>query len=552
MNKRRLLTLLPLLLALIEGQAFAQRVGISRETSLTLEDAIAQALMNNPDVSMARIAVEQATAGVAAANGAFDTQFGFQSSFQHQQLPVSSLIGGAASGKLTQQGLALGPEFRGMLRDSGTRYEFGFTTRRQTTDNQFVTLNPQFPTELRVTVTQPLLRGRRVDEARRQLDVAKQNVSLSDAQFRQRLAGLALQTELAYWELAFAEENLQVQQQGLELARDQVASNQRLVNQGIAAPIDVLEAETQVATFNQRIFGAQAALTRAENVLKTLILPDPRAPLWGSALHAVTSRPPSEPPQASLEAAVGLAKANRPELTQAAVATRTHEVETRFFGEQRRPQIDLVGTYSSAGVAGRVIQSGPNPLSFGTEALIERLNMLSGLQGLPPLGSLGFGGTSTIAPALTGGLGQSLSNLAGLDFSTVEVGVRVELPLGNRTAQARYASALAEGRRLRLQTSQLEMAIEAEVRNALQAVESARASRDAALQARSLAEQQYASEQRRFDAGTSTVFLVLQRQTAMIATRTQSARAEADLRRSLAELQHATGQTLDVHQITVR
>jgi outer membrane protein TolC len=96
------------------------------------------------------------------------------------------------------------------------------------------------------------------------------------------------------------------------------------------------------------------------------------------------------------------------------------------------------------------------------------------------------------------------------------------------------------------------MAIEAEVRNALQAVESARAGRDAALQARSLAEQQYASEQRRFDAGTSTVFLVLQRQTAMIATRTQYARAEADQRRSLAELQHATGQTLTANQITVR
>jgi HAE1 family hydrophobic/amphiphilic exporter-1 len=551
MNKRRLFALLLLLLTLIEGRALAQRVGVSRETSLTLDDAVAQALMNNPDASIARIAVEQATAGVAAANGAFDTQFGFQSSFQHQQVPVSSLIGGAASGKLTQQGLALGPEFRGMLRDTGTRYELGFTSRRQTTDNQFVTLNPQFPTELRVTVTQPLFRGRRVDEPRRQLDVAKQNVSLSDAQFRQQLMDLALQTELAYWELAFAEENLQVQLQGLELAREQVASNQRLVNQGIAAPIDVLEAETQVATFNQRVFSAQAALTRVENGLKTLILPDSRAPLWGSALHAVT-RPTSEPPQGSLEQAVASAKANRPELARAAVATATQDIETRFFAEQRRPQIDLVGTYASAGVAGRLIQGGTNPLSFGTEALIERINTLSGLQGLAPLGSFGSGGASTVAPALTGGIGQSLSNLAGLDFSTIEIGVRIGLPLGNRTAQARYASALAEGRRLRLQTTQLEMAIEADVRNALQAVESARAGREAALQARSLAEQQYASEQRRFDAGTSTVFLVLQRQTAMIATRTQYARAEADLRRSVAELQHATGETLAVHQISVR
>ena len=111
---------------------------------------------------------------------------------------------------------------------------------------------------------------------------------------------------------------------------------------------------------------------------------------------------------------------------------------------------------------------------------------------------------------------------------------------------------VAEGRRLRLRTEQLEIAVEAEVRNAMQAVESARAGRDAARQASTLAEQQYASEQRRFEAGTSTVFLVLQRQTAMIAMRTQYARAEADLSRSVAQLQHATGQILIANQISLR
>jgi HAE1 family hydrophobic/amphiphilic exporter-1 len=528
------------------------RVGITQDASISLIDAIAQALMNNPDVAMARIAVDQATRGVGAANGAFDTQFGLQTSFQRQQVPVSSLIGGAASGKLTQDGLVFGPDFRGVLRDTGTRYELAFTSRRQTTDNQFVTLNPQFPTELSVTVTQPLFRGRRIDEPRRQLEVAKQNASLTDAQLRQRVMDLALQTEAAYWELRFAEENLRVQLQGRDLARDQVASNQRLVNQGVAAPIDVLEAETQVATFSQRIFGAQAALTRAENALKTLILPDRSSALWASALHTATSAPP-DAAVLSLDEAVRLATTNRPELSQAAIATATQAAETRFFGDQRRPQVDLVGTYSSAGLAGRVIQGGANPFSFGTEQLIERINVLSGVQGLAPLPSFpAGGGGSTIPPVLTGGFGQSLSNLGGLDFSTVEVGVRIGLPLGNRTADARYATAVAEQRRLELRTTQIEIAIEASVRNAMQAVESARAGLDAAVQARSLAEQQYASEQRRFEAGTSTVFLVLQRQTAMIATRTQHARAEADLNRSLAELHHATGQILAAHQITVR
>ncbi len=202
----------------------------------------------------------------------------------------------------------------------------------------------------------------------------------------------------------------------------------------------------------------------------------------------------------------------------------------------------------SAGLSGRVIQTGANPLSFGTQPLIERINALSSLQGLTPLASVSTGG-SAISPALTGGFGRSLSNLAGLDFPTVEVGVRIALPFGNRTADARYASSVAEGRRLRLQRERLEILVEADVRNAMQAVESARASRDATLEARTLAEEQYASEQRRFEAGTSTVFLVLQRQSAMIATRTQYARAEADLSRSVAQLNHATGQILEANQI---
>jgi outer membrane protein TolC len=138
-----------------------------------------------------------------------------------------------------------------------------------------------------------------------------------------------------------------------------------------------------------------------------------------------------------------------------------------------------------------------------------------------------------------------------MGYPTVEVGLRIALPFGNRTAEARHASSVAEGRRLRLRSEQLDIAIEADVRNAMQAVESARASRDAALQASTLAERQHASEQRRFEAGTSTVFLVLQRQTTLIATRTQHARAEADLSRAIAQLQHATGQILAANQIAV-
>ena len=532
-----------------DASALPPRVGVTSEAFISLADAIARSLQNNPDVGMARVAVEQATDNIVAASGALDPQLSVQSSFQRQQQPVSSLIGGSASGKLTQEGVSFGPALKGMLGWSGTQYQVSFTSRRLTTDNQFVTLNPQFPSELSLSVTQPLFRGMRIDEARRQIDLSKQNATLSDSQFRQRVMDVTLQTELAYWDLFFAEQNLQIQLQGLGLAREQVAGNQRLVSQGLAAPVDVLEAETQVATFRRGVFGAQAALTRAENALKTLMLPDTRSSLWASALHTTTA-PESGQAPASLEQAVGLARSMRPELAQAAISTAAHEVDSRFYSDQRKPQIDLVGTYSSAGLAGRLISSGVNPFSFGIQPLLDRINTLSNLQGLAPLGGFSTGG-STVPPVLTGGIGKSLSNLAALNFPTFEVGLRVGLPVRNRTAGARYASSVAEGRRLRLHTEQIEMAVEAEVRNALQEVESAQAARGAALQARTLAEGQYASEQRRFEAGTSTVFLVLQRQTAMIATRTEYARAEVQLSRAVAQLQRATGQILAANQINV-
>ena len=129
--------------------------------------------------------------------------------------------------------------------------------------------------------------------------------------------------------------------------------------------------------------------------------------------------------------------------------------------------------------------------------------------------------------------------------------MQISLPFSNRSADARFASSLVEGRRLRLQEQRLEQGVEAEVRNALQGVVSARAGLSAARQARTAAEDLYASEQRKFEAGTSTVFLVLQRQSGMITARSQDARSETELRRAHAQMKRATGEILAAHRLTL-
>jgi HAE1 family hydrophobic/amphiphilic exporter-1 len=145
-----------------------------------------------------------------------------------------------------------------------------------------------------------------------------------------------------------------------------------------------------------------------------------------------------------------------------------------------------------------------------------------------------------------------MSNLASGKFPSVQVGVQVSLPVRNRTATAQAATAAAEARRLKTLRNQIGMAIEADVRNALEAATDAQLRFDAAVLARRSAEEQYASEQRQFQAGTTTVFLVLQRQTDLIAARAREVRARADCAESVANLDRATARTLDARGIALK
>jgi HAE1 family hydrophobic/amphiphilic exporter-1 len=144
-----------------------------------------------------------------------------------------------------------------------------------------------------------------------------------------------------------------------------------------------------------------------------------------------------------------------------------------------------------------------------------------------------------------------LNNLFGANFPTAQVGVQISLPLRNRTAEAQLAIAEADGRKLKVLRDQIGSAIEADVRNALQALTSAEARLKAATLARESAEEQYASEQRQFQAGTSTVFLVLERQRDLIVARSREVRAIADMGEAKANLDRATANTIEAHGIKV-
>jgi HAE1 family hydrophobic/amphiphilic exporter-1 len=525
------------------------RIGVFAEAQISLQQALAMALSNNKDIQASRIDRDEADYNLIGAQGVFDPNVGTVGQWQKQIVPVASALGGSATGAVLTKIWQADPVLSGSLPRLGSSYRTDFNSQRTFTDNTFATLNPQFPSSLNFQYIQPLWRGLRYDSNRHSIDVARKNRTLTGEQFRQRVMEVVQQTEQAYWELVYAYNNLQVQLEAVDIARQQDESNRRQEAQGLLAAIDVVAAQTQLANFELNVYTSQTVLTVAENLLKTLMLADRTSPMWASALIPMMPDT-SSIPVIPLADAVMEALANRPEAAVVQVSSEINQSDTRLLRDQTKPQVDLVASYSRAGLAGTQTIQGVNPFTTSFGPLIDRLNLLSASSGLQPI-TLSTGGSTTPA-LLVGGYNQSLSNLWAGNFPTTQVQLRVSLPIRNRTAEANLSRSLAEGRRIKNQREQVEQVIEASVRNAMQSVQSAQLRLEAAKVQRQSAEEQYQSEQRQFQAGTSTLFLVQQRQSTMISARSEERRAEANLGEAVAAFEFSTGSILREHNINLQ
>jgi outer membrane protein TolC len=507
---------------------YPARIGITGTARLSLKEAIEKVLLNDQALVIARIDHGEAVTNLIGAKGVFDPRAGFTGYRTRAVTPVGSLFGGSANGKLTTETYQTDPWLSGFFPDLGGSYKLDFSSSRQTTDSEFAFLNPQYNTALNLNLTQPLWRGLHYDDNRYHIEVARRNIDLTLEQLRQHLIETVTQTIQSYWELEFALRNLDVQTQAVQLAEQQDSSNRRQVAQGLLAPSDVIQTQTQIATFQQDVLTAQQNVTAAENALKVLMLPDRHDPLWSMAI-TTEDLPEDTAPQMLLEDAVKQALDSRPELKESMISLDLNKLDLKRAKELIKPQIDANATLSTVGLAG-----------LETPAATS-----SALSAFLPAGT-------AISPVLLGGYGQSLAGLESGHFTTATIGVTMSLPIRNRTAMADNAVAMSETKRLEATRKQVELAIEQDVRNALQGVSSASARLEASENARHYAEEQYASEQRQFQAGTSTVFLVLQRQTDLIASRTREARARADLGEASANLDRALARTLEARKIEVR
>ena len=524
------------------------RVGVdlNRQRPLSLRDAIAMALANNKDIEVARTAVKIAEFDLLGGRGLYDPRFSTTAFYERNKSPIASFLSGGSNGANTQSDFSGSARLEGLSPKYGGNYIIDFSSIRLTTNNQFTALSSQYPTALTFSYVQPLVRGLKFDKNRRQVEIAKKNLALTDAQFRQKAIETITNVQRAYWDLVFALRSVQIHRDAVRVARSQLEHNKRLVQEGQLAPIDVVAAEAQITTFEQNVYSALEEVSKSENNLKNMIAENQQSDLWQESVV------PTDPvdltvPEFSLPEALKTAMENRAELQQSNVAQEINKIDQAFYGDQKKPAIDLVGTYSMIGLSG-ALGNATNPFVGSSVQLRDAVNKLlrnAGFDELPDLPS------QTISPELVGGLSQSVQNLLSNRYGNLRVGVQINLPLRNRTAEAQYGRTLVEGERLVAQREQLEQTIQVEVRNALQSMRSAEARLQAAAATRAANEQQLTSEQRRLDAGQSTTFLVLERQTQLTASRGAELRAQTDLNKALADLQRATGNALTANSVVV-
>jgi outer membrane protein len=537
------------------------RVGIvsSNMVPLSLNDAIRRALQNNNDIEVSRDDVRFAEQQLRGLYGVYDPIFSVTPQIIQNITPQQSSLGGSGStGKTTSTTFNLNPSVTKTFEKTGGTYTLSFANSHVNTTNSFSLINPYYSSNLALNINQPLLRNRSIDSSRHAIRVQKKRLEQTDSDFRQRTILVISQVQAAYWNLVFALRNQQNQLDSLNLARQNMRNIEIQIGAGAKAPLDRAQVQTDIATREANLFIATQTVSQAENTLKQLMLRDPMSPEWSAQLTP-TDTPSLEILPVNLATALDEAHKNRPELRRLALQKDINKVDLQFYKNQTLPQVDIQSTFAATGLAGTSLGlpagslvpliSG-NPNTSSSAFLLQQIQNIQRAQSLP-VAAVPNAATSGAPANLIGGYGQDLTNLFGLGTRNITVGVAISLPLHNRTAKANLAGARIQTEQLEASYRSQDQAVEMDVRNAAQAVDTAQKRMIASTRARESADQQLAGEQKLYEVGRSTTFLLLQRQNELTIARTAELQAQTDYNKALADLQRATAATLRVNNVVV-
>lgn len=541
-----------------------QRLGVGTETlPLSLNDAVKRALENNNDIEVARDDVRFAETQLRALEGIFDPVFSIAPQYDKRISPQQSSLGGSGqSGTTSTTTYTLSPAVTKQFGRGGGNYFLQFANSHTNTSNSFSLLNPFYSSNLSLTFTQPLLRDRSIDNNRRQIRIQRKRLDQSDADFRQRTIDVITRVQQAYWELIFALRDQQNQLSNLNLSRESLRNIEAQIAAGARAPLERAEVLTELANRETALLTAIQVVAIAENNLKILIFKEPTSPDWSAQLTP-TESPKFDTTPVNLPEALKAARDNRPELRRLRLQNDINDIDVQFFKNQTKPRIDLVGTVATTGLAGTDVSGSlppgseiplilGNPLTNPDAFLLDQIRAIQLAQGLPLATSpLVEAETTVLNQRLIGGYGQNIRNLFSGETRNITVGVAIQFPFKNKTAEANLAGVRIQKEQLMASTRSQEQIIEVDVRNSAQAVESSRQRVLSAREARINAEMQLEGEQRLYQVGRSTTFLLFQRENALANARASELRAETDYNKALADLQRATSTTLRANNVVV-
>jgi outer membrane protein TolC len=450
----------------------------SETLHLTVDDAVRMALDNNVDLAADRLDPQIGDARVAAAAGAFRPSITSNVGRNNQlQPPASFLIPSATRTDVVTSSVGLNQH----LPWFGTSYSVSWNTSHTNSNSFLNSYNPLLQSGLSFNVSQPLLRDLKTDSSRLQLAISQTNRSIADTRLQESVVHTTAAVKTAYWNLVSARANVEARQTAVTLAEELARVNKAKVDVGQSPPLDLLSAQAEVAANQEQLIVAETAVRQAEDRLRLLIFDGTRRDVWSVPLDP-SDAPPVGVAALDVESAVTRALAERTDLRQLRDSVGTANAAQKLAGNQKLPDIRANASYQASGLGGtEVLRAG------------------------------GFPGT-IVGPGSITPFGSVLDQLFKSNYPTWAVGLSVSYPIGGSVNDANYARARLEVTQAEQRVKSAEARAIQQVRDAAWKVEMNAKRLDTTRVARTLAEQRMTAEQKRFEVGMSTSFLVIQAQ----------------------------------------
>ncbi|HET6329841.1 MAG TPA: TolC family protein [Holophagaceae bacterium] len=459
--------------------------------NLTLQDAIQTALKNNLQVSIAEQTRKLAKGQLLTAEGAYDWNLTGSVSDSKTQ---SAAFPGAPVGTNFQRNLTVGVA---KPFDWGGLFNFKYAP-------SYYASSPSgsaapYSGTLSATYSQNLLSGFGTTASSSNLIVARNGSKAADYQFKQSVIQLVATIETDYWNVVYTRENLQNIQEALKLAQKQLDENKIRVQVGTLAPIEVTQAEAQVALQEQNIITAEAAHANAKDVLIRALYPLEGRP---SAIQA-TDEPAVKPLPIDEASAEQMAVDSRPEMKTAQLNLDSQKILAEAAKNHTLPTLNL---------------------------------------------SVGYVGGSSYADRLA----PVNTDLTSGTYPGYNIGLTFAYPILNRAARGQKVQANANLRSSELSLRDEELQVRLDVRQAYRNLETSARAVAATEKTRQYQEQALDAEQKKFENGMSTNFLVLQQQTALTNARTAEIQARIGNANAVTALEQAMGHLLEARNLQIQ